>query len=394
MCNSIGRIIFGITLLSAISIGWLLVAHSQPGDEIASEFAPGKFVSSQICGACHQHIYRAWSEQSIHAKAVTDPVFQAGYREAIRAYGENVREKCNVCHAPTTLITGDNALTTQLSQEGVTCDFCHSVKEVQLTPVAPSKSPFVLDVGLVKRGPFADAKPRIHQSAYSKLHTDSLFCASCHEHTNDKGVQVLSTYSEWKESPYPNQRFVCQTCHMQVYFRDIVIDPVSQKLTHKLINLHSVPGGHSVNQLQKALSVEITDIVRAPDRMIVNIRVVNQGAGHAAPTGLSTKKMVLQVDVAPADGGQSYHEEQVYQRVLADENGEILDSEAELFMAAARVRKDTRLKPGESRLEKFTFPITPGGKVHVSARLVYVATHGEYHPEEVQEVYFIEKTSE
>ena len=382
-----------ISLFVILAAGWFVVVYSQPEAELAVEFAPGKFVSSQVCGACHQDIYRMWKENSIHARATTDPLFKAAFQQAEETHGEAVREVCLSCHAPTTIVTKDYQLKTGLSQEGVPCDFCHSVKAVKLEQSRASKHPFVLDVGLVKRGPLPDAQPTIHEAAYSELHTDSLFCAGCHEYTNEKGGHVLSTYTEWKKGPYPAQKFNCQTCHMQIYFSSLVVNPVSQKLNRKLINLHHVPGGHSPEQLKRALAIEITDIIRASNRMIVNIRVVNQ-SGHAVPTGLPTKEMRLQVDAKPSDGGKSHHDERVYQRVLVNEKGEELNNEARLFMEAKRVRKDTRLKPGESRLEQFTFPITPGTKALVTAKLVYTATHEGYHPDEITEVYSLESLSE
>jgi hypothetical protein len=63
-------------------------------------------------------------------------------------------------------------------------------------------------------------------------------------------------------------------------------------------------------------------------------------------------------------------------------------------MEAKRVRKDTRIKAGKSRLEKFTFPITPGTKVRVTVKLVYIATHGDHYPDERMEMFSIEKESE
>jgi hypothetical protein len=393
---STSKLLISISSLSILFTGWLLLAYPQSErqeEELASEFAPGKFVSSEICGACHQAIYRMWNENSIHARAVTAPLFKIAFQQAIQARGESIRKVCLSCHSPTTMVTKDYSLATRLSQEGVTCDFCHSVKAVQFEQRKASESPFTLDVGLVKRGPLADAQPKIHKAAYSELHTDSLFCAGCHEYTNEKGGHVLSTYTEWKAGPYPAQKFHCQTCHMQIYFADLVADPVSHKLNRKLINLHHTPGGHFPEQLQRALVVQITDIVRAHDRMTINVKVTNQ-AGHAVPTGLPTKKMVLRVDAKPDDGGKSHQSERVYQRVMVNEKGEELNNETQLFLDAKRVRRDTRLKPGESRLEKFTFPITPGTKVLVSVQLTYSATHGDYHPEEITQVYSIEQTSE
>ena len=166
MASRIGLILLALIMaLCVIFIGRGLLADSNEHEELAAEFGPGKFVSGEICGACHKEIYEVWSQHTIHAQSVKDPIFQAGLKQAMDTHGETIRETCLSCHAPTTNVTKDYALSTALSQEGVTCDFCHSVTDVRLEKRA-SGFPYVLDVGLVKRGPLADAQGDIHDVEY------------------------------------------------------------------------------------------------------------------------------------------------------------------------------------------------------------------------------------
>jgi hypothetical protein len=55
-----------------------LVASQVAGEETEEQvlFKPGVFTRSEICGKCHQDIYKAWNEGSAHARSVTDPLFR------------------------------------------------------------------------------------------------------------------------------------------------------------------------------------------------------------------------------------------------------------------------------------------------------------------------------
>src|SRR3972149_8788835 len=92
----------------------------------SSSFAREKGISepvfppSQECGNCHKNIYQAWSN-SMHAQAISDPVFKLDYLHALNEYGEKVREYCLTCHSPTTRYTGDTYLKNRISREGINC---------------------------------------------------------------------------------------------------------------------------------------------------------------------------------------------------------------------------------------------------------------------------------
>src|SRR6185436_4184801 len=89
------------------------------------------YTSAEECKTCHPSIYKYWSE-STHAKAVQGELFPVTLGRALELSKDQARTKkeCVGCHSPTTLVTSDFGLQQAVSRQGVTCDFCHTVKDV------------------------------------------------------------------------------------------------------------------------------------------------------------------------------------------------------------------------------------------------------------------------
>jgi hypothetical protein len=336
----------------------------------ASEAAPPAepYASARTCAACHQTIHQYWSEAA-HARAATSPAYLEALGAAVRGASDaaSVRRGCVWCHAPTALATGDFELQRPVTREGVSCDFCHTVSDVDL---AKPDHPFALDPGDVKRGPLEYATSPAHRTAYSPLHkTSPLLCAACHEHTNAHGVAVLSTYSEWKASPYPERGMTCQECHMPLVPGETV-QAQGLTSTQRRINLHRLVGGSSPSRVGAGLTLRIDSLAVAAASADVEVAVVNSAVGHAAPGGLSSKSLVLAVGVETAGGQFLHRRERVYRRELKDAAGRTLATVSDLFLNAAAVGADTRLRPKEARSERFTVPL-PGDWKAIVARLEY-----------------------
>jgi Cytochrome c554 and c-prime len=349
-------------ILTFATIG---VGPSTSGTDAAPVEAP--YGSAKACASCHKTIYTYWSE-SIHAQAVS----RESYRDALGAAmagatdKEGVRRGCVWCHAPTTLTTGDYELRQPISKEAITCDFCHTVTDVDLDK---ADHPFQLKPGNRKLGPLQYVKSPSHETEYSPLHKASpLLCAACHEHRNAQGVPVLSTYSEWKDSPYPARGMLCQECHMPLVPGDTVREGLGS--SQRMINLHRMVGGSGYAQIRRGLDLRIESLTRSSVSADVQVVVTNSGVGHAAPGGLSTKAIVLAVGVETASGELLHRRERVYRRDLLDAEGRTLATVPDLFLRATSVGNDTRLKPKESRAERFTVPIPEGSKAIV-VRLEY-----------------------
>jgi len=348
----------------------LTVAAAAPPGASPSQappLVPEPYTSARNCATCHKTIHLYWSE-SQHSRSASKPSYLEALRAAVEGASdkEAVRRGCAWCHAPTALVTGDYDLHRPITKEGVSCDFCHTVADVDL---GKPDHPFDLKPGKVKRGPLEYAKVPFHETAYSTLHKASpLLCAACHEYTNALGVRVLSTYSEWKTGPYPARGETCQECHMPLVPGRTVREGLPS--TPRRINLHRMVGGSEATRVRGGLELRIAALDIAGLSADVQVVVSNTGAGHAVPGGLSSKSLILAVGVETASGEMMHRGERVYRRELKDAQNRPLVSIADFFLKAASVGEDTRLKPRESRTERFTVPLPEGWKAIV-ARLEY-----------------------
>ncbi|HEU4402830.1 MAG TPA: multiheme c-type cytochrome [Candidatus Polarisedimenticolia bacterium] len=330
--------------------------------------SPHPYASARTCSACHQAIHKYWSE-SPHALSASNPVFLETLRRGVETAADKTaaRRECVWCHAPTTLVTNDFELKDPVSREGITCDFCHTVADVDMDQ---QDRPFVTEPGPVKRGPLEYAKSPAHKTAYSPLHRASpLLCAACHEWKNTHGVAVLSTYSEWKAGPYPARGVPCQDCHMGLVPGATVREDI-KGTSLRVVNLHRLVGGSARSQLARGLDLKIESMTRSGEMADIAVSVTNVAAGHPVPGGLATKSLVLAVGVEAADGTLQHRQERVYRREMKDAQGKVLEDLNAIFAQATSIGIDNRIKPKESRTERFSLPISPGARALV-ARLEY-----------------------
>lgn len=323
------------------------------------------FTSSNVCKRCHTAIYEKWSH-SMHAFAVSDPIFADAYHAAVEEGGSEAKRLCLSCHSPTTRKTKDYGLLEPLSNEGVTCDFCHTIAKVDVS----QPEPFTSDPGPTKRGVRKGRLSPAHFTEYSPLHGKSELCGGCHDFRSSQGVPVLETYSEWKESPYADRGIQCQDCHMRRLKGTPLVNR-QVEVTSELAPDHAVKGGHSLVRLQEAATVGLHAGYR--DRAIqVDAKVENVGSGHKVPTGAPTRRVVLEVSILSPSGKTMQSQSRVYRKELVDKSGQPVATIADSFVKAVRVASDNRLAPKEVRKETFTFRVPPSGEVAiVQALLTY-----------------------
>ncbi len=357
----------GVGSAFLVLLSMILMGASPEGSAPQSGESP--YGAAEGCGECHAAIHRAWSG-SPHALSASNPAYLDALKRAAEVAGSEraARRVCVWCHAPTTLVTGDLDLKQPISQEGVTCDFCHTVKDIEMEK---DGHPFLLEPGDVKRGPFQYAEPVDHETAFSPLHRYSpLLCASCHEFTNEHGVPILSTYTEWKEGPYPARGVPCQDCHMALVRGQITEDGIEKKGSQRVINLHRLVGGSSRGQLDTGLDLTLKSVRRSAGRADLTVQVSNVAAGHAVPGGLSTKTLVLTVGVESEDETLLHVRSRRYRREIKDVDGRVLKTVPDLFLKGVSVGLDNRIRPRESRTERFSLPI-PAGARAIVVRLEY-----------------------
>jgi hypothetical protein len=320
--------------------------------------------SSDTCGECHEDIYDMW-RASAHARSMENSRFLASYRRTESRDSGSATE-CLRCHAPLAAVTGDRDLNKKITWEGVTCDFCHGIVWVDMTGGEPRHR---VEIGPVKRGPIQQAESTGHEVAFSRLHKDSAICVPCHEYVSPDGTAVLTTYSEWKDSQAARRGETCQTCHMAAT-RANVVDPRIQRDPVAEVNLHRTPGGHSQEQLHKALKVTI-----APERdgetLELTVRLKNRGAGHAVPTGMPGRRIQLVVRVDTYEG-QSFEERRSYGKTFKDKQGRTVTDVADYFAGGVELEADSRIAVDEERVESFRFPLASRVAADVVVKLHYL----------------------
>lgn len=321
--------------------------------------------SAEVCGRCHRAIVQSW-KLSAHADAVESTLFQDTLERAAADFGTASRKICLACHSPLAVETGDNTLLQKVSWEGITCDYCHSIRSVAFEGSNPKAK---VEFSLVKSGPFKNSNSMAHATVFSAVHISSEICAPCHEYRNATGLPVLTTYSEWKASRYAREGKNCQSCHMYRVAGDVV-DPKIRAGGKERVNLHQMPGSHSLDQLTRTIKAKL-DSSRQGDRLTVTVTVANQAAGHFVPTGSPLRELVLDLRVDTSDD-HHFKEERIYRRVVADQHGTPISREHFVFVKAARTLEDTRLAPDESRREQFSYAVKAGVQTNVKATLSYV----------------------
>ncbi len=320
--------------------------------------------SAEACGRCHRAIEETW-KGSAHAQAMESRLFQDALELTETEFGADSRRICLGCHSPIALRIGDLRLVRKVSWEGVTCDFCHSVQAVSLEGTNPTAR---VEFTQVKTGPLEQANSNGHRTAFSEVHKSSAVCAPCHQYENQLGFPVLTTFSEWRKSRYAKQGRNCQSCHMHQVAGEVV-DPLIKSVPLAKINLHQMPGSHSISQLASTVRGRLT-AVRRGDQIEATLEVSNIAAGHYVPTGSPMRQIVVEVK-ADAYDGRHFKEQRTYRRTVASQDGKEIDREPLAFLRAARVLSDTRLAPDETRREVFRFPIAHTTEAQISASFVY-----------------------
>jgi len=340
------------------------------------------FADSQTCATCHDDFVATWS-RSMHAQALTDPIYQYVVRRAKREGGRKLATFCESCHAPIAVMgrlepLNQNALPPQ-AVEGVTCDFCHQISG---TSSHLGNASFKVTPNGTKRAQFDDAHSPAHRTAYSALHETSDFCGTCHNVAHPvNGLRLETTYSEWKSSSYAGNGVFCQDCHMTpgpgVTFPNpgaaAIGGPPREHvytMTFAGGNVGLGDGPRATANLRAAARIAIDAPAVARSGRDANVKVVvrNVGAGHDLPTGLTeVRQMWLEITATDRHGTQIASDRRDFGTVLRDAAGH---TGVDVWNAVA-VAKDDRIPPGGQVVEQLAVPPNAPRPITIRARLRY-----------------------
>ena len=374
------------------------------------------------CKTCHSAIFDEHS-QSFHEKSFSNPVFQGQYYKELLAGAEKdlglltEAKACIACHSPINFIELKRPIMSndQVDPEmsGVTCDFCHTVTGYDGT--VPGNGRYIA-------GPNAERKfgPFLHEYSwhrgYGQFQMKSEFCGICHNSINRFGLEVKSTYTEWKNSSYAEKGIQCQDCHMNLvgFLKEgksvfesgqAALMPMCDTPYRSILYTHRFPGAHSKTQVFGALNVIMaieTEKTRisSGDLIIISVHVDNSKTGHKMPSGSADLRQlwleleaysgdkVVSVPIASTVEGRPYDvvgkgpsdEEilgkdipkgtRIYRAIFVDKTGKQTLSSYK----AERIIFDNRLNPAELRKERYYFRIPDDFKdrIFLRARLIYL----------------------
>ncbi len=145
------------------------------------------------------------------------------------------------------------------------------------------------------------------------------------------------------------------------------------------VNLHDLAGGHSIEQIKSALKVKIKEVKQEGNTLHVGVQVTNIGSGHKVPTGTPSRKLLLKVVVRDKSGRLYLEDEKVFEKVLMDENKEILREDHDIFLRAARIYYDNRISPKETREVWYSFNIPYKDLLRDYREKLFIEAKAMYH---------------
>jgi hypothetical protein len=324
-----------------------------------------------LCSGCHMDIYNQW-KGSMHSNAWADPVYRSALKLMSQFSKGKIDNFCMGCHTPVGVVTGEATPVgnnmSEAALAGVQCEVCHNVSRIS----GVGNGSYVLTPQLhgrpLKFGPYKDAASPIHDTAYSKLHTQSEFCADCHDVTHPfNKVPIERTYSEWRDSSYAGNGVQCQDCHMKPVpgRASPIAKPRDRVYTHYFSGANAlvtsllgdqVHGQQGEEMLKSAATVQIMApaTYNPAHANVVTVRVRNVGAGHKLPSGFPEGREIwLDFKVVDAHNNEIYRLGAIkdgrtepgtrsFKVELGDKNNKVVDLNV---LEADRVLRDTRITP-------------------------------------------------
>lgn len=400
-------------VISVIAVSSALVIAAGKSEKV-SHYELSRFLSPELCGGCHSEIYQQW-KGSLHNLSLKDQIYLAVARDGLKGITLKDElaeaESCQKCHTPLGYISGypektsdDIAKISEIAARGVQCDYCHSITGAY----AIYNAQYSYDPGNgdsdpgIKRGPFKDSEAGFHKTAYSEFHTKSEICGTCHNVKHVVfGTWLETTFEEWAASPYRSQGVQCQNCHMYQRPGHPATGSTPREKNPGIaayggpqrdhIFTHYFVGGNTVipagekdkvrvkmgeERLKNALDLKIDGKMDGED---IVIRILNNGAGHEVPTGVSNIRQVwLKVVVKDIKGKTVYSSGVPDAKGYIDDNavtfgtvfGDGKGNPVDNIAKAREIIRDRRLRPMQEHVEKVR-PGVKGERFTVEASMMY-----------------------
>ena len=328
-------------LLLAAALGLSTASAEDCNQRPDGPYDEASFVGSASCAECHRQHYDEW-QGSAHAYAVVDPLFWAANEESYQVNG--VENFCITCHSPPADLTNPEPVAHAVgqadlfpaAQEGVNCETCHRIFDIQHGSKQLSKCEDYYF------GPIPDTSGSPHGAEYSDDFEDPDFCKPCHDvnisnATHDGLVQIEFTNTEWDEANAAAGGDAdnvviptCQECHMPAY-----TGPAAEGAVDRVVHRHQFVGvdvaivpmadAHRQHRAVQELAATAASIDTSVEGSDILVEVRNNVIGHSLPTGSAHARAVwVHLRVVGADGVVYLESGDV------DANGDLRDEHSEI----------------------------------------------------------------
>ncbi len=342
---------------------------------------------------------------------LSQPYYGPGYKLDFPDTAGN----CAACHAPAASVnaayTIDPSQVSEVGSEGITCDVCHKVWDVQLDPLTGlpySNMPGVLSFEFRRpfndhqffAGPYDDVAPG--QDTYTPNQRQSQFCAACHYGMFWNTV-VYNSFGEWLASPYSNptraqaagipSAKTCQDCHMPAGKTNLIAAAEKGGLQRdpQTIFSHRITGALDETLLQNSLTMTATAQLEG-ERLLVEVTLINDKTGHDIPTDSPLRQMILLIEAKdqhgkrltlvegptlpdlagvgdPANGNYAGLPGKCYVKILSELWTNMTPSGS--YWNPTQIVNDNRLPAMAVDTTRYVFAVPPQGEKNVTVSLLY-----------------------
>ncbi len=358
-----------------------------------AEMPPKIYSNSKNCKPCHKIQAKDWST-TWHSRShiSKNTLYKKMIEYVANKRNQNIdiiKLECATCHNPritkTTIkdyieyniakilqletkesIEVEKALKSKVIKEGINCIVCHNIDKIKESRDIYKRGHQLIiwtkEKG-VMTGPFDSDNIAYHKCSkrdFFRKYPNRL-CFICHYGgVNYKDLAVYETGIEYENSENAKEES-CVECHMSHHTEAYIMKTLKygrKKILKRKVRSHLFAGVRNSNIVRKALNSSV-----GIEKNILKVKIKNL-LPHKLPTGFGGRELIIEALFSTKNRNITLKRKLgvLYKDNLGDEVIPYL---------ATRVKKDTRLKPYESR--EFTFSIpkeTKSIKVIIYYRLI------------------------